>query len=217
MEGMVMRMMTLLVAALVVLCGTASALDAQARRGGAGLMLGVGAMYTPSFVIRETGDPEALEIGAGFGGAARAGFAFTPAIAVFGAYEHGWHDLAGFEDGQLRHLFGGVRLNLPVLPALAPYVSGGYGRRRFWGRGTSETEEAGLTRVRAELLGDFFDAGGGITVFLARTLTLDVGANLGIGDFDTFRLAGNDLDIDTGSSNVWRIRAGITWLPMTGR
>jgi hypothetical protein len=201
-----MRKLTSFVAALALMAGITSAAEAQARRGGVGLMLGLGATYTPSFDITATdfGEEEVLEMDAGFGVAARAGFAFTPAFAVFGAYEQSWHD----DDVTGRMIFGGVRLNLPVAPSLAPYVSGGYGQRRFRG------EDEGFT---AEIRGNFFDVGAGIQVYMMPSLALDIGANYAWGEFNRLSFGGMSADIDTDNAASYRLRAGLTWTPMTGR
>jgi hypothetical protein len=201
-----MRKLTSFVAALALLVGIASVAEAQARQGGVGLMLGLGATYEPSFDITATfeGESDVLEMDSGFGVAARAGFAFTPAFVVFGAYEQSWHD----DDVTGRKIFGGLRLNLPVAPSLSPYVSGGYGQRRY--RGDDEG-------VNAEIRGNFFDVGAGIQVYMMPSLALDVGANYAWGEFNTFSFGGVSVDIDSDNAASYRLRAGLTWTPMTGR
>ncbi len=207
-----MRKFTSLVAVAAMLVGAGSTLEAQATRGGTGLMLGLGATYTPSFDFTITsplfpGESLPVDVDGGIGIAARAGFAFTPVLVVFGAFEQSWHDIEG-DDARLQHLYGGLRLNLPVAPSLAPYVSGGYGQRRLL------VDDEG-DDVRAT--GNMFDVGGGIVVFLGRSLTLDIGANFAFGEFDELRFPGETVDIDTDNVSTARLRVGFTWMPMTGR
>lgn len=211
-----MRKLTSLLAGLVLVIGTTSVLEAQATRGGTGVMLGVGGTYTLPFDLQggEEFDNEDVRVDGGFGFAARAGFAFTPVFVIFGGFEQSWHGLDEAEDdAQLQHLFGGVRINLPVAPSLAPYLSGGYGQRRI----SADFDDPDFGTANLRLTGNFFDVGGGIQIFMNRSLTFDAGVNYSFGAFDEARLLGDTFGIDDVDANVFRLRVGLTWMPMTDR
>lgn len=210
-----MRKLASFAAVFALLLGTTTTVLGQQRQG-VGLMLGLGGTYTPSFdftaTIPEFPD-EALQVDldGGIGVAVRAGFGITPVFVIFGGFEQSWHDLADAgDDVQLRHILGGVRVNLPMETRANPFVSLGYGERRLRG----EDEEDGSTIT---ITGNFFDIGAGVLFYLAPTLGLDIGANYGFGEFDDARSGPIRFNIDTGNVNVIRLRVGLTWMPMARR
>ncbi len=210
-----MRKLASFAAVFALLLGTTTAVMGQERQG-VGLMLGIGGTYTPSFDFTATipefpGEALEVDVDGGIGVAVRAGFGVTPVFVIFGGFEQSWHDLADSDDDvQLRHILGGVRVNLPTDSRANPFVSLGYGERRLRG----EDEEDGSTIT---ITGNFFDLGAGVLFFIAPSLGLDVGLNYGFGEFDNARSGDFRIGIDTGNVNALRIRVGLTWMPMVRR
>jgi hypothetical protein len=111
----------------------------------------------------------------------------------------------------LVHAELGVRANLSrTNPQMLPYATAAIGRRAI-GAKVTDLEDGEIYDM--SLSGTMLSFGGGLQYTLSPKVSLDGGAEFGIGAFDHVDDNGDLYTISVNSSTTIRVRAGITWRP----
>jgi hypothetical protein len=111
----------------------------------------------------------------------------------------------------LVHAELGVRANLSrTNPQMVPYATAAIGRRAI-GAKVTDLEDGEIYDM--SLSGTMLSFGGGLQYALSPKVSLDGGAEFGIGAFDHVDDNGDLYTISVNSSTTIRVRAGITWRP----
>ena len=111
----------------------------------------------------------------------------------------------------LVHAELGVRANLSRSnPQMVPYATAAIGRRAI-GAKVTDLEDGEIYDI--SLSGTMLSFGGGLQYTLSPKVSLDGGAEFGIGAFDHVDDNGDLYTISVNSSTTIRLRAGITWRP----
>jgi hypothetical protein len=111
----------------------------------------------------------------------------------------------------LVHAEVGIRANLSKSnPQMVPYALAAVGRRAIGARVTDlEDDEV----YDMSLSGTMLSFGGGVQYKLSPKLSLDAGAELGLGALDHVDDNGDLYTISVNSSSSIRVRAGFVWRP----
>jgi hypothetical protein len=111
----------------------------------------------------------------------------------------------------LVHAELGVRANLSKAnPQMVPYATAAIGKRAI-GAKVTDLEDGEIYDM--SLSGTMVSLGGGLQYALSPKLSLDGGAEFGIGTFDHVDDNGDLYTISVNSSTSIRLRAGFTWRP----
>jgi opacity protein-like surface antigen len=195
-----------LLAALVVLAPASHAVaqsrhvEPWERRSSPFFALGGDAVY--SSVRARASDPR---IGDGYGFDVHATLGVS-ALALAAGYQRTEHDLAGSTD---HAVYSGFYLEPRVTLDLGagnfmPYLAGRIGRTRV-------TEPSSLASGAGPLTGTTYGAGGGLQVWLARSLALDLGAMWSRFDYGAHRQSARDI-LRNGEDGVL-VKAGVRLTP----
>lgn len=111
----------------------------------------------------------------------------------------------------LVHAELGVRANLSrTNPQMVPYATAAIGRRAI-GAKVTDLEDGEIYDLT--LSGTMLSFGGGLQYKLSPKMSLDGGAEFGIGAFDHVDDNGDLYTISVNSSTTIRVRAGFIWRP----
>lgn len=111
----------------------------------------------------------------------------------------------------LVHAELGVRANLSKAnQQMMPYATAAIGRRAIGARVT-DLEDGEIYDM--SLSGTMVSFGGGLQYTLSPKVSLDGGAEFGVGAFNHVDDNGDLYNINVNSSTTIRVRAGVTWRP----
>jgi hypothetical protein len=196
---------TLLALASLAAVAPAHRADAQSRldpalHGGPRLSLGADAVY--SAVRAHASDPR---IGDGYGFDAHASVG-AGALSIAAGYQRTTHDLTGTtQHATYSGYYAEPRVSLFLGGAnFAPYVAGRVGRTRL-------IEAASGASLATSLTGTTYGAGGGVDVWLARSLALDLGAMWSRLDIGSHRTSAEEVVRD--GEDGFLLRAGVRLTP----
>jgi hypothetical protein len=201
---------SLVVAAALLLVASAAAPAQEAKSKTTGLLLGLHLNGTAA----QYEDTDETESGGGLG--FTVGYGFTPNFTLYMTADAG---ILEFSDWLWsgRYSMGHFDLGVRYMFANAgrtvvPYLDGAVTGRAI----ASEVEfilGGASYRGDIDITGSGLSAGGGLEIFFSPKLALDMGLKFSVGNFNSFKIEGQSIDLEDAGATTTRFNLGLSWRP----